>query len=265
MLSQKLEILQRGMLLRLEEIRESHKHRGNIGTNVEAIVREFLKEFLPPSNRIGQGEVIDLSGAISTQLDVIITNEYHPFLNNLTAPSVFFIEGVAFAGEVKSVLTSQDLPTILTACTQFKTLTPQIPKGTIAHGNQEDLGRFFFHKRPYFLFAFESQLSLDKIKSKIESYNARSAPAVTDQIDAVFLLDKGVIINCGAGNGVLRYRLPNGETIPGVHGIPIAHNPGVLLQFLGWISATLPFAQMPYLPTVSYLIPTLPEPDATAP
>ena len=103
-LKERIDILQKQMLLRLEEIRATYRHSGNKGTNAEQILREFLRYFLPTYHRVGHGEVIDQNGANSRQLDVIVTNEYHPFLNDLSTPSVFIIEGVSCAGEVKSDL-----------------------------------------------------------------------------------------------------------------------------------------------------------------
>jgi hypothetical protein len=81
-LAEKFEALQKQMQARFEEIRVSHQHRTTIGTNVEAIVKEFLRAYLPNYHRIGQGEVIDTHGRISPQMDIVITNEFHPFLSD---------------------------------------------------------------------------------------------------------------------------------------------------------------------------------------
>lgn len=261
MISEKLQLLQKRMVLRIEEIRESHRHRGNIGANVESVVREFLREFLPPYNRIGQGEVIDLSEKISTQLDVVVTNEYHPYLNDLSAPSAFFIEGVACVGEVKSVLTSQGLSTILSSCKRFKELSPKIPEGATVHGNLEDLARFM-NKRPYFLFAFESQLSLATVFERVNEFNQTNATDITQQVDGIFMLDQGVIVNFGTGQGSLQFVDAQGKSVPGLNTVPIAHDPAVLFQFLGWLSSIMPRVQLPSPPILPYLLKEHPDNEA---
>jgi hypothetical protein len=116
MLKKDFEILQKRMLLQLEEIRAKYDHPGNKGSNAEQVLKEFLRAYLPASNRIGHGEVTDLSAARSRQVDVVITNEYHPFLNDLATPGIFFIEGVLCVGEVKSVLTGDPSIGGLRAC-----------------------------------------------------------------------------------------------------------------------------------------------------
>src|ERR1041385_7181264 len=142
MFKEHIEILQKQMILRLEEIRTAYRHSGNKGTNAEQVLRDFLRHFLPPYNRVGHGEVIDQSGASSRQLDVVITNEYHPYLNDLTAPSVFIVEGVSCAAEVKSVLTGDELERALENSLSFKRLSVTVQKGAMVYSNLEDIQRF---------------------------------------------------------------------------------------------------------------------------
>lgn len=173
MLRDRIQLLERQMRLKLDEIRATHTHAGNKGANVEVIVRDFLREFLPPFNRIGHGEIIDLNDNISSQTDVIVTNEHHPFLNDLTAPSLFFIEGIACAGEVKSVLTLEELERTLTNCRRFKALKVTLQKGMIVRSNQADIKRFV-EKRPYFLFAFETKTPVLSICERFNAFNAEN-------------------------------------------------------------------------------------------
>jgi len=102
MFKKKFELVQRKMMLELEEIRCSMKHNGNRGSSAEEVVRLFLRKYLASYNRVGCGEIIDINNGHSTQLDVIITNEYHPNFNEMDEPEVFIIEGVSCAGEVKT-------------------------------------------------------------------------------------------------------------------------------------------------------------------
>lgn len=228
------------MQIKFDSIRDEYNHKGNMGSNIEQIVRNFLTEFLPPTNRIGEGEVIDSFDNVSNQLDIIITNDGHPYLNDLSKPSKFFIEGVSFAGEVKTSLTSQELTTTLDKCLSFKNLVSEPPSQTIAYSNPEDVERFL-NKRPFFLFAFTSQLSLETITNKVNEYNSRNILSVPQQIDGIFILDRGYIINLGSGKG--SFRFGNSETqrfIPGYVMFDISNYPNVLLDFTTWMHVVMP-------------------------
>jgi hypothetical protein len=133
---------------------------------------------------------------------VVITNEYHPYINDLSSPSIFFIEGVACTGEIKSILTSNELVHILENCLAYKRLSVNIPKGTTIYTNPSDRSRFV-EKRPYFLFAFESQLTIGGITDAVQDFNTEKRLAIPHQIDAIFLLDRGCLINLGDGKAGL--------------------------------------------------------------
>lgn len=245
------------MLEKFEEIRQYHNHTTVKGTNAELVLRDFLREFLPFYNRIGTGEIIDSYDAVSKQIDLVITNEFHPFLNDLTRPSTFIIEGVMCAAEVKSVLTTTELKNILINADFFKSLKPFISSNTIAIGNEEDLHRFI-ERKPYFAFCFSSQLQLGTIKKSIEEYYAASATPYDQQLDALFLLDRGSLINFGLGNGTFCFRSPDGQKLPGwIYREPVDVE-SLLVTLLSWVSA-LPRVQLGSLPINRYLIKSLAE------
>ncbi len=249
----RLSLLQNIMNLKLEIIRKSHKHSGNRGENAEQIVREFLREFLSPYNRIGHGEVIDLNGCLSRETDVIVTNEYHPFLNDLANPSVFIIEGVACAGEVKSVLTTERLLSTLEGARVFKSLSIQHQKGSMIVANEEDRERFV-NRRPYFLFAFESELLIETVKGKIDAWNTANAVPLGQQLDAVFMLSQGNLINFGEGKGALQFVPPDGNPLGGyIHAVSSSD---ALVSFLSWLSVSMIRISMPHSPLALYLVQT---------
>ena len=238
MLIKKLAIIQQQIQLKLEEIREIHQHKGNKGANVEQIIREFLSVYFPADNRIGQGEIIDTEGNVTSQLDVIMTNQYHPYINDLSQPSLYFVEGVACAGEIKSVLNSQDLNTILKNCLRYKELNIRLSAGMTIHSTESDTKRFI-EKRPYFLFAFESQLTLNTVYEKVSEFSANNCPNIWQQIDGIFLLDRGSIINFGDGKGSFQFRDPEGISKPGIIRRPLEAEPNLLFSFVAWISAVI--------------------------
>ena len=238
-IKEKLNFLQKEMELEFKEIRSDFKNPGNKGENVEEIVRSFIKQFLPPKFRVGRGEIIDSYGNISKQTDVIIIDEHHPFLSDLSKPSVFFIEGVACVGEVKSILTTKELEKALENCKKFKELNIKELKGSIAHTNPSDRLRFL-ENRAYFLFVFESKLSLKKIWQKITEFIENNSLGIEKQIGGIFILDKGVIINFGDGKGQLQFTTKEGKSMGGLIPRDIKKDNGILLQFLMWLSSVMP-------------------------
>ncbi len=220
-------------------IKEKHDHSGIKGYKVECIIRDFLIKYLPPYNKIGHGEIIDTAGDISSQTDIIITNEYHPYTVDLNRPNLFFIEGVACIGEVKSTLTSDEFTKSLQNCFRFKNLKIKMSKGMQVYCNDSDIKRFI-ERRPYFLFAFDSQLAIDNIIEKVREFNNNNAKEIWQQIDAIFLLDRGSIINFGNGKGSYKYILnENHKSQPGYVIFRIENKPNMLFDFLAWISVVI--------------------------
>jgi hypothetical protein len=164
-----------GLRAELEKVRATFAHAGNKGTVVEKEFRRFIVDHTAHNLDVGEGEVIDsfgnFAGAIGGpgQIDVIIIDGSHPRTFARDQPGIFFIEGVVGAGEIKSVLTSTDLGTAIAKSRSFKELTPVIGKCDMTVTCPSDLARFV-NKRPYFLFAFESQLTLDTIAREIINY-----------------------------------------------------------------------------------------------
>lgn len=108
-LRKKISVIEKQMLLKLEEVRNDFEHKGNRGARVENIFRGFLKTYLPRRLNVGHGEIIDRSFRTSNQVDVVVTDENHPFTFGENEPGLFFIEGTCASGEIKSVLTSEQL------------------------------------------------------------------------------------------------------------------------------------------------------------
>ncbi len=247
-----LKVLAKKLAINLEEIRVSHKHKGVRGATSESIIREFLKKYLPPENRVGDGEVIDTKGSISTQLDVIITNSDHPYLNDLKDPGLFIIEGVSCCGEVKTNLSSKDIDTLIQSCITYKNLAPKSQKGSSVYGNNSDINRFVNH-RPYFLFAFESQLKIEKINEKLNAYYKQHNTPVVQQIDAVFCLDRGAIINFGDGKGSFQYSTMSKKSVPGLV-ITKYNGEETLIELMSWLSISMLKITLPSSPLIPYLI-----------
>ncbi len=114
---------------------------------------------------------------------------------------------------------------------------------------KEDRIRFVEH-RPYFLFVFESQLTINTIKQKLQDYYHKNSTPVTSQIDAVFCLDRGTIFNFGDGEGSFQYAVKD-ISQPGL--IIDENTEKVLFNLMTWFSM-LPKYSYPHSPLQMYLV-----------
>jgi len=233
-LKKKFLFKEKQMLVKLEEIRETNKHSGIKGDLVEISFRSFLRSYLPRRFDVGTGEVIDLNGVRSKQTDVVITNQDHPFIFSENEPGFFFIEGVSGAGELKTILTSTKLKDDIKKSYQFKKLRITHTKGSIVDANESDLKRFY-NCPPFFLFALESEISLNKILDIILEFEKNNNVVKNSILDGVFILNLGIILNIGDGKGSIQ--LKDSEDS---NGWVILRSETVLLHFLGWLTATMP-------------------------
>jgi len=196
--------------------------------------------------------VIDTNGSRSSQLDLVVVGEDHPFTFSLDSPGLFFIEGVLAVAEVKSVLTSEELTSALKNVQLFKTLQAKASRGTLRIANPSDIPRFHT-ARPCFLFAYESRLTLETIADRLVREEGETG-AAEKVIDAVFLLDRGTIINLGNGLGSFGVLNPDGQKR---NGWIINPTRDTLFGLVAWLSLVMPrFKQLtPILPDYLVQIP----------
>ena len=87
-LKNKISSIEKRLLEKLNETRETYKHSGTKGDKIERSFRDFLSDHLPRKLGVGNGEIIDLKGSRSFQTDVIITNENHPPIFSIYEPNI---------------------------------------------------------------------------------------------------------------------------------------------------------------------------------
>jgi len=220
----------------LAEVRKTFRHSGNKGANIEDIFAKFIRQYLPRKCEIGNGEIIDSIGNRSGQIDIIIVNDDHPFTFTQNKPGLFFIEGVMGIGEIKTILTSSELTNSLNNSILYRKLKIKHSKGSFIQATESDLKRYYEHP-PFFLFAFESQISLNTIKQNIDDFITNNRLDQTDSIDGIFVLDKGWLINFGDGKGTFKFKTSLEESASGW----IIHESKTLLfDLLCYLSATMP-------------------------
>jgi hypothetical protein len=251
MLKDKIAAVEVQMKAKLDEARATFAHRGDKGTTVEDSFRAFLRQYLPRRLEVGNGEIVDRKGRRSKQTDVVIVSEDHPFTFTTDLPGLFFIEGVCAACEVKANLTSTELGKALESSYQFKQLEMEPGQGTLTNANPSDLKRFY-RCPPWFLVAFESQLTLPHIQAEIEEFEGENSVESNRLVDAVFVLGCGWVINFGDGEGSLQLRGPKGTLHKGWNW---QNSDQVLFDMLGWLSAAMPrmIRFVPILP--QYILP----------
>lgn len=236
MIKEKIAKVEKQMTEALAEVRETFKHSGNKGTSNENSFGDFVRQYLPRRLEIGNGEIIDSVGKRSGQADIIIVSEDHPFTFSINRPGLFFIEGILSVGEVKTVLTSQELKNTLNNAVLYKNLKTTHGKGSMVNANPSDLKRYYEHP-PFFLFCYESQLSLETIKKNIETFVAENSIDNLTVIDAVFVLGKGWLINFGDGLGSFQFKTPDGKSLTDW---VIQESNSVLFDLFGYLSVTMP-------------------------
>ena len=180
------------MKLEFKEASQKYKTPDDVAQHREEIIMRFLKTYFPPTYQFGKGEVIDSEGHRSGQIDVVICNAYHPFTVSESGSGLFFSEGVVCAVEVKSDLSKKELERGLEQITKIKKLKRKPIKGDLMFGSDFDRERL--ERIPAILFGFQAP-SLVKLKSNISNIYEKSMTPLEEQVDAVVVMDKGIIFN----------------------------------------------------------------------
>ena len=253
MLKDKIASVEQQMRLKLTELRATFAQSGDKGSTAEAALRTFLREYLPHRLEVSHGEVIDTTQNRSKETDVVIVSEDHPFTFTRDLPGLFFVEGVCAAGEVKSILTSDEFDLALKSSLKFKQLKVHELDGTLTCTNPSDEERFYTCP-PWFLFAYESQLSLSTIRERAE-LKAQEVSTPIGLVDGIFVLDRGWAINCGDGQGSFKFGVHGVGSVPGWNS---KESDSVLFDFLGWLHAVMPRTVRFQSILVPYLLPAWP-------
>jgi hypothetical protein len=235
---------------KLAETRSVLMHSGSKGSHAEEALRSVFRRYLPRRFAIGQGEIIDTKNNRSGQTDIVVISEDHPFIFPEDEPGLFLIEGVLAAGEVKSVLTGDELHRAIASSQRFKALEAVEAEGTLRMAKPADLPRFHT-SRPWFLFAYESELALATVYDRIVEAADGLKEHRDRQVDAVFPLDRGVLFNLGNGEGSFAVAKPDGTR----HSGWVLHETDqVLFALISWLSIVMPRSNrlVPILP--DYLV-----------
>lgn len=113
------------MTSEIEKLRTGFSHGTLKGDGAEEMVRQFLRAHLPDSLGVTSGQVVDSTGAMSSQLDVIVYDALRtPMLfTSRDGHHLVPVEGVIAVVEVKVHLKKDQLSGILANCLSVKRLT----------------------------------------------------------------------------------------------------------------------------------------------
>ena len=135
---------------------------------------------MPGDTRLGHGEVFDIDGRVAKQTDIVVANQYHAALHaDWEEPQKFTIESVQCGAEVKSSLTDLlSLRDCFEKAKAFKSLL-MAPENTMFLMSMGDDERRFLLRRPYFVFAFESRLTLSTMFNALTDWELGTASSGT--------------------------------------------------------------------------------------
>lgn len=187
--------VEKQMQAELEAVRHALTHPGLKGTVNEEAVKNFLRKHLPDNLAIETGMIIDSTGQISKQVDIIIYDK-------AKTPSLFFaanirvvpIEGVYAVIEVKTKLDAKALEDCIKNMESVKALKclAYYPAGIIVHPKLMYGQEHEDWQTIYSVFAYESAEPYSLLE-KLNSYASTSQ--LEKRIDCIFTLDKGVYCN----------------------------------------------------------------------
>lgn len=244
-----LQIKEAQLRTSLDEVRAKFGQAGDRGSGVETAVREFLRLHLPRRYDVGEGEVIDTLGNRSTQTDVVISDEQQPFSSTEDDPSLFIVEGVAAAGEVKSVLTTAELADTLAKAHRFKGLQKYSDAGSLTFSAVNPAEDRYFVRPPYFAIALVNQVAVETILDRLAA-DDRDRGDNPIGLDALFVLGQGFAANLGEGTDTLNVRLEDGRR---VNGWAWTDSEMVLGDLLFWLAASTRRTISFINPIVNYL------------
>lgn len=149
------------------------------GLERELFIQYALSHIIAPPFRIGSGDITDLSGQRSGQLDIVI--EYgnsisFPLLCAVHTPRLYLAEGVCAVIEVKSDLSGQ-WEEVLSSYAHLKTLRRSYVDW-ISYGKMSQ-------QIPYFAVGYRGWKTMDTLQKKFEQ----------SELDGLLILDSGLF--CG--------------------------------------------------------------------
>ena len=210
------------------------EHRGSKGAVRERVVQDFLRSYVPRNVAVlGSSEVVDATGAVSGQCDVLLVDAGTPPLWVEEDLRVVPAECVYVVIEVKSNLTADEMRSAWASVRKVKALAKSayLPdRGPVEH-NVHVYGRNWQHTTTKaYIFAYDGA-TLETLGATLAEL-VRSEPDPALRLDAVFVLNRGVLAWLAPSEWGL-----SATQRPGDHLQAIAATPEqVLSQLIGFLT-----------------------------
>lgn len=180
----------RDVLIKYSDLIASAQHTVNLGSAREALISAFLKQNLPDYITYHTGEIFDSKNARSGQIDIVLHPITSPKLNLYGTISMFPVETVLAAIEVKSSLTTGEtgsLRNALSSCALVKRLSK------FGHFNSPEVKGPDPNNAPFVLFAYEggSQAAVLKDIKSFYDEDIFKKKAFRDLPDLIVVLRHG--------------------------------------------------------------------------
>jgi len=193
---------------------KSLPHSGLKGEANEETVRKFLRQYLPKALDITTGIIVDSDGNHSRQVDIIICDSVKtPIFYQSGDTRVIPIECVYAVIEVKSFLDKTELKASYKNMLSVKKLVKKAyfeQKGAIVITHHLYGMEWPYWPIQYFVFAYDSIM----LNSVLKYLNAlQGTNEVHKRIDAVCVLEKGVILNQSPDGMFSALPVPGSKTI----------------------------------------------------
>jgi hypothetical protein len=185
---------------RFQKMRTAHNDSDVKGAANEQIVADFLRENIGRQRVATNSTIIDADGQRSDEVDIAVLNDNQPLWTGPNA-QLLIAEGVDAVYQVKARLSTTEIGRIVTNARSVKRLLRPLGLNNIARASESD-GPRFIDRVPYFAFAFESEITLETARATLTESLANDPYEM--QPDAVFVLDRGVLINVGDNKGMIK-------------------------------------------------------------
>lgn len=226
---------------------KSLSHAGLKGEANEETVRKFLRQYLPKTLDITTGMLVDSNGNQSRHLDIIICDTVKtPIFYQSGETRVIPIECAYAVIEVKAFLDKPELEKSYKNMQSVKSLSKKAffkPKGVIFHPNTLYGKEWDFWPIHHFVFAYNST-GLDSVLDNLNNF--QQADDIHKRIDAICVLEKGVILNQGPDGMFSALPVPGSRAVASFTSKP-------LMLFYALISVILNQANMNFFNLMPYI------------
>jgi hypothetical protein len=225
-------------------------HPGELGTDREEVIRQFLRAYLPKRFDVSSGFAFDSAGKVSKQLDIVISNSLIcPRFETVGGKRFFPCESVVAVGQVKSSLTtSAEFQRALANLESAKSLD-RSAKGTAiddASGEEIDPARNHLDQIFTFVFVTGKALAGRTVVEELIDLVHRKPPHVWPNV--IFAMDKYLVTFCCDG-GVC----PNPMDARGIALQSASDKDDILMKFYQLLGRAVEVTRVSTLPHWEYL------------